>query len=66
MTSRSSVPPGVALQVVARARAGDVRVLGDESNGWEVERRLSETGDRTLVLDASVGAGSVRVERALR
>jgi len=60
------VPPGVALQVVARARAGDVRVLGDESNGWEVERRLSETGDRTLVLDASVGAGSVRVERSLR
>jgi hypothetical protein len=41
-------------------------VLGEESDGWEVERRLSETGDRTLVLDASVGAGSVRVERAVR
>ena len=44
----------------------DVRVLGEESNGWEVERRLSENGDPTLVIDASVGAGSVRVERAVR
>lgn len=61
-----TVPPDVALQVVARARAGDVRVLREESNGWEVERRLSETGDRTLVLDASVGAGSVHVDRAVR
>jgi len=60
------LPPGVALQVVARARAGNVRVLGEESSGWEVERRLAETGDRTLVLDAGVGAGSVRIERALR
>jgi hypothetical protein len=41
-------------------------VLGEESSGWEVERRLAETGDRTLVLDAGVGAGSVRIERALR
>ena len=65
-TSSVTVPSGVALQVVARARAGDVRVLGEESDGWEVERRLSETGDRTLVLDASVGAGSVRVDRAVR
>ena len=63
---RVTVPSGVAVQIVGRARAGSVRLLGAESDGWEVERRVAETGRPTLVLDAGVGAGSVRVDRAVR
>jgi hypothetical protein len=41
-------------------------VLGAESNGWEAERTVSVPGgDATLVLDAAVGAGSVRIDRAV-
>jgi hypothetical protein len=36
-----TVPAGVSLHATARARAGNVRVLGAESNGWEVERVVS-------------------------
>ena len=57
--------PEVAVEIVGRARAGSVRLLGEESDGWEVERRVAETGRPTLVLDAGVGAGSVRVDRAV-
>lgn len=61
-----TVPSDVALHVKARARAGEVRVLGDVSNGWEVERVVSSPGTQgTLVLDAAVGAGSVHVDRAV-
>jgi hypothetical protein len=60
-----TVPADVALQVRARVKAGSVRVLGEESDGWAVERQLHETGRRVLVLDARVGAGSVRVDRAV-
>jgi phage shock protein PspC (stress-responsive transcriptional regulator) len=60
------VPAGVSLHARARARAGDVRVLGDESNGWEVERVVSSPGSQgTLVVDAAVGAGSVRIDRTV-
>jgi phage shock protein PspC (stress-responsive transcriptional regulator) len=60
------VPAGVSLHAKARARAGDVQVLGDESNGWEVERVVSSPGSEgTLVVDAAVGAGSVRIDRAV-
>jgi len=34
--------------------------------GRNVESELIETGERVLVLDASVGAGAVRVGRAVR
>jgi phage shock protein PspC (stress-responsive transcriptional regulator) len=60
-----TVPADVALQVDAHVKAGSVRVLGEESEGWAVERQLHETGRRVLVLDARVGAGSVRVDRAV-
>jgi phage shock protein PspC (stress-responsive transcriptional regulator) len=60
-----TVPADVALQVDAQVKAGSVRVLGEESEGWAVERQLRETGRRVLVLDARVGAGSVRVDRAV-
>ncbi len=60
------VPAGVSFHATARARAGDVRVLGAESNGWEVERVVSSPGSQaTLVVDAAVGAGSVRIDRAV-
>ncbi len=61
-----TVPDGVSLHLTARARAGYVRILGSESDGWEVERATSVAGgDRTLVLDAGVGAGAVRIDRAV-
>lgn len=60
-----TVPPDVALRVVGRARAGNVDLLGEESDGWEVERRVVESGNPTLVLDARVGAGTVRIDRAI-
>ena len=60
------VPAGVALHANARARAGDIRVLGDDSNGWEVEREASSPGSEgTLIVDAEVGAGSIRIDRAV-
>jgi phage shock protein PspC (stress-responsive transcriptional regulator) len=61
-----TVPPGVALELRGHARAGYVRVLGAESDGWEVERTASAPGDGgTLVLDAGVGAGAVRIDRSV-
>jgi phage shock protein PspC (stress-responsive transcriptional regulator) len=59
------VPADVALQARARVRAGSVWLFGERSEGWEVERRLRETGERVLALDARVGAGSIRIERAV-
>jgi predicted membrane protein len=60
------VPAGVSLHAKARARAGDIRVLGDDSNGWEVEREASSAGSQgTLIVDAEVGAGSIRIDRAV-
>jgi phage shock protein PspC (stress-responsive transcriptional regulator) len=61
-----TVPSGVSLELAAHARAGHVWVLGAESDGWEAERTISvPAGDRKLVIDAEVGAGSVRIERAV-
>jgi phage shock protein PspC (stress-responsive transcriptional regulator) len=61
----ATVPADAAVRIDARAKAGNVEVLGESSDGWQVERHTSETGDRTLVLDARVGAGSIRVDRAV-
>ncbi len=60
------VPSGVALHVHGTAEVGEVDVLGDAEDGWNVENDLRETGSRVLVLDAHVGAGAVRVERPIR
>ncbi len=60
------VPAGVALRVHTEAHAGRVEVLGADDDGWKADLDLAETGKRVLVLDAQVGAGSVRVERAVR
>ena len=59
------VPAGVALQVHGTAEMGYVEVLGHDEDGRNVDVDLDETGTRVLVLDAHVGAGSVRVERAV-
>ncbi len=60
------VPANVTLNTTARARAGNVRVLGDDSDGWEVERVVSSAGSQgTLIVDAAVGAGSIRIDRAV-
>ena len=60
------VPAGVALRVHADAQAGRVDVLGNVDDGRNADIDLSEAGKRVLVLDADVGAGSVRVERLVR
>ena len=61
------VPAGVALRIRGEAEAGEVDLPnGIGGDGRNVESELIETGERILVLDASVGAGAVRVERAVR
>ena len=61
------VPAGVALRIHGTAEAGeDDLPNGSSGDGRNVDPELVETGDRVLVLDASVGAGAVRVERAVR
>jgi phage shock protein PspC (stress-responsive transcriptional regulator) len=60
------VPPGVALRVHGDTQFGDVNLLGDVSGGHDVERSVDQDGKRVLVLDAHVGAGALRVNRAVR
>jgi len=60
------VPAGVALRVHAEVQAGRIDVLGNVDDGRNADIDLSEAGERVLVLDADVGAGSVRIERAVR
>jgi predicted membrane protein len=60
------VPPGVALRVHGDTQFGDVNLLGDVSDGHDVERSVHQDGKRVLVLDAHVGAGALRVNRAIR
>ena len=60
------LPPGVAVRGYAEARAGHVNVLGREDDNWNADVELFGTGPRVLDLTAHVGAGSIRVERAVR
>jgi phage shock protein PspC (stress-responsive transcriptional regulator) len=60
------VPKDVALQVEGDAQAGQVEVLGSSTDGRNVTRRVKEHGQRVLVLDAHVGAGSLEIKRAVR
>lgn len=62
-----TVPSDVALRVHATAEVGEVDLPnGIGGDGRNVVSDLAETGERVLVLDADVGAGSVRVDRAVR
>jgi phage shock protein PspC (stress-responsive transcriptional regulator) len=62
---RVVVPEGVALRVRATARLGGIDLLGDRVEGAGVEASLDQTADRVLVLEAHVGLGDLRIERAL-
>jgi hypothetical protein len=66
-----AVPAGVPIEGLARAGLGEVQVLGDQASGFTPERVLEGCGGRhsmgrrrssaCLVLDLSVGLGSVKV-----
>jgi phage shock protein PspC (stress-responsive transcriptional regulator) len=60
------VPAGVAVRAHGKAQAGHVNVLGSVDDGRNADVDVSQAGNRVLVLDADVGAGAVRVHRAVR
>ena len=60
------LPPGVALRGSGKAQAGHIDMLGREEDGWDAEVELGGSGQRVLDLAAHVGAGNLRVERAVR
>jgi phage shock protein PspC (stress-responsive transcriptional regulator) len=60
------VPRDAAVQVHGDAQVGRVEVLGRIGDGHDVDRTVVQGGRRVLVLDAHVGAGRVRVARAVR
>jgi phage shock protein PspC (stress-responsive transcriptional regulator) len=60
------LPRGVALRGHGEVKAGHVDLLGKEDDGWKADVDVAGTGPRVLVLDAHVGAGNLRVERAVR
>jgi len=60
------LPPGVALRGYGEAKAGQVNLLGAEDDGWNADVDLGGSGIRVLDLTARVGAGNLRVERAVR
>jgi hypothetical protein len=60
------LPPNVTLRGYGEARAGRVDFLGQVDDGWNSDVDLGGSGARVLDLTAHVGAGSLRVERAVR
>jgi phage shock protein PspC (stress-responsive transcriptional regulator) len=60
------VPNDVALRVDGDAQLGQVELFGKAADGRNVDRHEAETGERVLVLKSHVGAGRVRVMRAVR
>jgi phage shock protein PspC (stress-responsive transcriptional regulator) len=60
------VPPDAAVQVHGDAEVGRVEVLGRIGDGRDVDRAVVQNGPHVLVIDAHVGAGRVRVMRAVR
>jgi len=62
---RVIVPPGAALRVKADVRLGYLNLFGEADDGRNVDDAVTERGARVLVLDAHVGAGSLRVSRHL-
>lgn len=59
------VPDNVALRVRATSRAGEIDLLGERADGFNVEQALDQTGERVLALETHVGLGSMRITRAL-
>jgi phage shock protein PspC (stress-responsive transcriptional regulator) len=62
---RVIVPPGAAVRVKADVRLGELNLFGETNDGRNVDDAVTERGVRVLVLDAHVGAGSLRVSRHL-
>jgi phage shock protein PspC (stress-responsive transcriptional regulator) len=62
---RVIVPPGAAVRVKADVRLGYLNLFGEADDGRNVDDAVTERGRRVLVLDAHVGAGSLRVSRHL-
>ena len=62
-----TVPADVALEIDARAGAGEVDVLGDRDEGTPAHERVTVAGATTdapvLKLDADVAVGSLQVRR---
>ncbi|MDQ3643627.1 MAG: cell wall-active antibiotics response protein, partial [Actinomycetota bacterium] len=61
------VPDGVAVEVDAHVGAGDLIILGRESEGLDVRREVVESGREgagRIVLRARAGLGQVEVRRA--
>jgi phage shock protein PspC (stress-responsive transcriptional regulator) len=64
---RVTVPAGVGLKVRGTAELGEVDLPGPAyADGHNVAGDLVLPAARTLVLDADVGLGSVKVQRAVR
>jgi phage shock protein PspC (stress-responsive transcriptional regulator) len=59
------VPRDTAVDIDASASAGLVSLFGEESDGFDVERSVTDDadGDVSLRIDAHVGLGDVRVVR---
>ena len=60
------VPADVAVRAHGEVQVGEVDIFGNADDGRNADVDVSETGERVLVVDADVGAGSVRIERAVR
>lgn len=60
------VPKDVAVRINGDAQAGQLDFFGDIKDGRNVNATVDQTGNRVLVLDVHVGAGAVRVTRAVR
>jgi hypothetical protein len=62
-----TVPEGVALEIDARAGAGEIVVLGDPEDGFAAHEQVTLPGPTAdapvLKLDADVGLGSLEVQR---
>jgi hypothetical protein len=63
---RVLLPEDVALRATADAKLGEIRLLGQRVEGWQVDEEVDERGTELLVLDAEVGIGEIVIERGLR
>ena len=62
---RVVVPPGAAVRAKASVKLGYLSLFGEADDGRNVGDAVAERGARVLVLDAHVGAGSLRVSHHL-
>ncbi len=63
---RVIVPSQAVVQVQGDVRLGYLNFFGEENDGRNVKDSVTQAGKRVLVLRVHVGAGSVRVSRAVR